>query len=141
MKKSIYKLNALLKHTAEKKSPINIKKKKMKKLLNEMWHIVVFKKYGDKCIACGAPAVDAHHVVRRSQSLALKYDYRNGVPLCKGCHRFKYHLGDVEVARRILEFVGDRYDYLLEHKHDIVHENIGYLLECGDKLVEAYDEG
>ncbi|MDR7492252.1 MAG: HNH endonuclease signature motif containing protein [Armatimonadota bacterium] len=50
------------------------------------------------CAACGQPAGEAHHILRRSAG--GDDDPANLLPLCRRCHR-RYHEGDREVGARI----------------------------------------
>lgn len=57
------------------------------------WAKQVKDRDGWKCYVCGRFGVEAHHIVKRSQSRALRYELTNGVTLCKRpwgvrcCHR------------------------------------------------------
>jgi RNA ligase-like protein len=46
----------------------------------------VFKRDGNKCAACGAPAVDAHHIVERRLWPDGGYYVSNGASVCGPCH-------------------------------------------------------
>jgi len=39
-----------------------------------------------RCVACGATAVDAHHIVSRDVATDGGYVESNGVSLCADCH-------------------------------------------------------
>jgi hypothetical protein len=50
----------------------------------------VRKRFQNQCFFCGSStnALEAHHIVKR-KNLLLRYDWRNGVLVCKyGCHQF-----------------------------------------------------
>ena len=126
-------LESLYKTTQNTKS-----KKKLIKTMDRMWHILIFKTYGERCVICGKPAIDAHHVIRKSQSNALRYNVINGVPLCKGCHTFGVHVGNVDKNRKLIEYLGnEQIDNLQSHKHDYTKMNISTLRE---KAIELYKE-
>ncbi len=46
----------------------------------------VFKRDKHRCIWCGIPAVDAHHIIDRSLFKDGGYELENGVSLCEDCH-------------------------------------------------------
>lgn len=46
----------------------------------------IFVKTHPKCLVCGRPTSCAHHFVKKSQSIALRYDFSNGIPICNSCH-------------------------------------------------------
>lgn len=104
-------------------------KKKLIRALEKLWTIAVYEKEGERCIVCGKPATATHHIIRRRRSLSLKYDVKNGVPLCAGCH-MKLHLGEPEPQKAILEHIGDeRYNYLQVHKNSIFKNSLTNLRE------------
>ena len=59
-----------------------------------IWHKVkkeAAARDGYRCILCGAPATDVHHVVFRSQG--GKDDVNNVVCLCRACHEAAHGIG------------------------------------------------
>lgn len=83
--------------------------KKKKKVVPKGKRVMRLKKKADKalqdyhrslqldCECCGAPADVQHHHCPKSRSSYLRYDGRNLIALCQGCH-YKHHKGDVEVS-------------------------------------------
>ena len=68
--------------------------REQKKELDELWKQAVFKKYGKVCNWPGCRKteyVQAHHFVGKS-NYRLRWDVRNGVPLCRGHHSFIAHV-------------------------------------------------
>lgn len=53
------------------------------------WARAVKARAGYRCEVCGGTrlGLEAHHIVRRSQSRRLRYDLANGACLCLRCHR------------------------------------------------------
>lgn len=46
----------------------------------------VFKRDNHRCVACGAPAVDAHHILERRLFPDGGYYLKNGASVCGACH-------------------------------------------------------
>ena len=46
----------------------------------------VFARDGHRCVICGAPAVDAHHIIERKLWLDGGYYLDNGASVCEVCH-------------------------------------------------------
>ena len=56
-----------------------------------------YRTLGLLCEICGKPQEVMHHFIPKSQSAVLRYDERNLIPICKGCH-FRHHLtGDATI--------------------------------------------
>ena len=116
-------------------------KKVMHKFLIKIWREIVFAREGRLCVICGRPAIDVHHIIHRSQSNNLAYDPENGVPLCKGCHRKKIHLGDFEANKRLLEYVGEeRFQQLQAKRHIIFKKNKSNMRAKAEELLEVAHE-
>lgn len=58
----------------------------MELLTRQRFHDDVFQRDGGRCVVCGAPAVDAHHIVGRAQFADGGYYLDNGVAVCATCH-------------------------------------------------------
>lgn len=88
----------------------------MKKPLSDrylmiLWRRAVLEANGNKCFFCGNPNVDeldCHHIVGRRECWLLRWDWRNGIPVCKisrdgdqSCHLFaKSKNGEYELQIR-----------------------------------------
>lgn len=81
------------------------------------------------CFVCGKPTAEMHHFIAKSQSNELRYDPKNLIPLCKGCH-IKHHLsGDPQIVMSIIKKKGiPWYDDLQKRRHNICKLNREYLL-------------
>lgn len=77
-----------------------------------LWRYAVLAEHDCRCFICGHPYIDeleCHHVVKRSHRV-LRWDWRNGVPLCAEHHRWA-HTG--QGRRDIEDRLGPvRRDYL-----------------------------
>jgi len=67
-------------------------KYKLRGQADEIWAKIIKIRDNDTCVLCGSKDhLQAHHAYRtKGSSFALRYDSRNGVTLCRGCH-FKAH--------------------------------------------------
>ena len=59
---------------------------KQKKLIRLNFNTAVFTRDHNKCVICGAPAVDAHHIIDRALWEDGGYHLDNGVSLCPDDH-------------------------------------------------------
>ena len=89
--------------------------------LMQMWRRAVKAQRGECCARCGRPDVECHHVIRRGKGV-LRHDWRNGLPLCTGCHAW----ADTYDGRQWVESQVDM-EYL--RAHDVVMTD--YLIDCG----------
>ena len=80
------------------------------------------------CLICDKPASCLHHYIPKSQSANLRYDKKNGVPICMGCH-LKHHLsGDPYIMETILKKRGQAWADDLQARRRIIRKfNKGYL--------------
>ena len=58
----------------------------MKLLTRDTYREAVFARDGHRCVVCGAPAVDAHHLVERKLWSDGGYYLSNGASVCSDCH-------------------------------------------------------
>lgn len=54
--------------------------------LDQLWSKAVKLKFDHRCVRCGNPNVQSHHV-RGRRRRALRWEIRNGIALCPYCHR------------------------------------------------------
>jgi hypothetical protein len=55
--------------------------------LKQLWHEVIYQKQGKRCKYCGEYSEQVHHIIPKSQSELLRYDWKNGVVLCQLHHQ------------------------------------------------------
>lgn len=55
------------------------------KYLSSLWSKAVRAEKGLRCVKCGTNAHSVHHIIKR-RYMVLRYDPKNGVPLCTMCH-------------------------------------------------------
>lgn len=94
--------------------------------LMSLWRKAVLAHNHHQCLLCGRSGdsnLQCHHVIARRRKY-LRYDYRNGVPLCVSCHqRCHTKTGDRELSR-----VFRHYDYCLDNENVIIKN---YLVNRG----------
>ena len=108
--------------------------KKLIKKAESLWSQCVRARDGE-CVLCGSKnSLQAHHwIVTRNQSNKYKYDLRNGVTLCYGCHIHGVHrnpsvylldrLKTVCIARKIAS-QEDRNE-ITANKHELHKRGVG----------------
>lgn len=81
--------------------------------LDAMWRQAVLLVWTNQCGLCGHPFPDeleCHHFIKRRKTF-MRWDYRNGIPLCPGCHQFAHtKSGEAQVIIKL----GNTYDALCE---------------------------
>lgn len=83
--------------------------KKLKKQLDKAWSLAVRRKY-PRCVVCGRRPTQAHHaIMRRAQSLGVRWLLSNSVGLCYVCHIHKLHgsSGDKQFLDRYMAILND----------------------------------
>jgi len=51
-----------------------------------LWRKACFRRRGYRCAICGGTfGLEVHHIVKRRVKL-LRWDPRNGLPVCRSCH-------------------------------------------------------
>ena len=63
-----------------------MKKASNKLLTRDEYREGVFARDGHRCVVCGLPAADAHHIVERKLWVDGGYYLDNGASVCEGCH-------------------------------------------------------
>ena len=92
------------------------------------------------CLICGKQAVCAHHYVPKSQSNNLRYDTKNGISICAGCHLRHHRAGDPRIAETIMEKMGKEWAEDLHARRRIICKfNKGYLKEVIEQLESQLD--
>lgn len=110
-----------------KKSKKNSAKKKNKVVsdatLSKYWRLTVLSVWGNKCVICGnvnTDHLDCHHIIHRNH-FVTRWDWRNGVPVCRTQHNLNSHLkmschtfADTLAGKYFLEKRGVDFEYLSE---------------------------
>lgn len=60
---------------------------KLRDRCDALWREAIFALHGVKCLVCGErAATQAHHIFHKGANNAFRFDTRNGLPVCTGCH-------------------------------------------------------
>jgi len=108
---------------------------------DKAFSIAVFRFWGDKCTICGKEATATHHFMPKSISAYLRYEVKNGVPLCYVCHIVRIHSqGDPRALEAIIKARGQKWYNELKALKVIGESKGGYLgvKYYKDKLEELY---
>jgi len=99
---SLKKTKSLKNNGTELKKETELKKQNEKS--KEKWEQVrnqVLERDNHKCVVCGKPATQVHHIHLRSKRKDLVYEINNLVSLCNHCHNHQSDEGLEKVNRRI----------------------------------------
>jgi 5-methylcytosine-specific restriction endonuclease McrA len=101
------------------------KEKTPKQLIEEeavkVWGRIVLRKNNGRCLVCGKEAQHPHHFIFKSHSLKLKFDTKNGIPLCASCHYLIHSRQDGVTIGVIIMKKGQKWlDYLKIKKREKV---------------------
>jgi len=118
-----------------------ITKKGIKKKADKLWSEIIRAK--GKCEVCGETRyLNPHHVVGR-RNHAVRFDLRNGVCLCSGCHTFRTRSAHQDPLWFMKWFEGKRkedYDYISDRKIVIVKRTLEDYKNLCKMLQEKLDE-
>ena len=109
-------------------------KKSIIKTLDSEWPDKIKELYGNFCHWTDRKNHDgvvcAHHIIHKSQSLNLKWDILNGIPLCNSCHSFIHKFDhDNEFMLWFAMKYPDRAKYLEQQRKQMFHAVVGELKE------------
>lgn len=124
---------------------------KILKELDKYWSLYV-RRRDNRCILCGKyenqpEKLQAHHwIISRGKSLKYRFDVRNGVSLCYGCHIHQVHTNPtvalIQHLRWVCESVGiatpEEVEQISEERNLINKIGIGELRDMLDKLKADY---
>ena len=108
-----------------KKAKAKVKRKRLEKVstiqnrLMKLWLNRIYEIYNRKCAICGDTVKpNAHHIVNRDVSPALRFDPNNGIALCASCHRFgllSAHKNGVWFGNWLMEHAPKQYKYIVDN--------------------------
>ena len=112
-----------------------MKQSKKAQLKKEIDKLAKRKYWQPYCLICGKPAQVLHHFIPRSQSLYLRWDKRNLIPICNGCHTRHHRAGDPSIHAIILKKKGwEWYEDLMQDRHTIFKDTLTNLREVRERL-------
>ncbi len=89
---------------------------------DSLWSQVVRRKNNGRCLYCGEPARDAHHLISRAVK-AFRHSLMNGVPLCyqhhRGNARASAHGGPLAFAEWLRTTLPDIWAWVQANKHKL----------------------
>ena len=97
-----------------KRSPLRRKSKDPRKKAKDDadralqdWYRAKYPK--NRCEACGGQFEVMHHFIAKSQSNYLRYDDRNLIFLCQGCHYRHHNVGDQKIMSTVILKRGEKW--------------------------------
>lgn len=110
------------------------KKQRLKRELDRLIQQITKRTYTE-CLVCSNKNICGHHYVQKKQSLYLRFDMRNIVPLCLSCHSRHHVSGDPYIHQTILLRKGFEWaDELNRDRRIIFKDTLSNLLEVKEKL-------
>ena len=98
---------------------------RLKKQLDKLWSERVRTRDG-KCVLCGktGKGLQAHHYIKsRARSLKYRWDIRNGITLCYGCHIYAVHMtASFEIVNKLLHYATTHEILTLQDVADIIND-------------------
>lgn len=80
-----------------------------------------------RCLICNGMANCLHHFIPKSVCAALRYELKNGIPICAGCHLRLHSSSDPEYEQIIIRKNGQAwYDELREMRKKVVNMGVKY---------------
>jgi len=112
------------------------KKQKFKRELDRLWQ-KIFVAENPECLVCSNRTSAGHHYIQKAQSLYLRWDLRNGIPLCQHCHYRHHKSGDPYIHQTIIKRKGHKWaDELQKDRRIIFKDTISNLEEVKERLQE-----
>jgi len=132
------KAKAAQKRTTDRKRAVRARKRQKKQdseALAYLWRQIIFERAGRKCEICGQGPFEkgdfrlqAHHLVKRSQSRRLQLDPSNGAALCPGCH-LSADRDPIRCMAIVLKDDPGTVEYLLEERRNTAHPDPEFVKE------------
>lgn len=95
---------------------------------DKLFSMAVFKFWGDKCTICRKEATATHHFIPKSLSAYLRYEVKNGCPLCYYDHIIRIHTqGDPRAIETIIEARGKKWHEEIKTMRKAGESKGGYL--------------
>ena len=125
-------------------------KQKLIDKLDDLWSTRV-RERDNKCILCGkhigeVKSLQAHHwILTRKQSAKYRWDLRNGVSLCYGCHIHQVHTNpSAELIRRLESLciangiaTKEEVEEIINDRHSLIKVNQAYMEDKFEELKKS----
>lgn len=111
---------------------------------DEILQKLVVKKY-PKCECCGQPVSCGHHFIEKSKSNILRYDLKNIIPVCHGCHtkfhnKFGFSYLSYQIIADTIKRRGKKWhDYIEQTRHRTIKNDHIYIKAQYDALKKELD--
>jgi len=101
----------------------------------------VGRKLTNNCMVCGGPNQVGHHYITKSLSSFLRYDFKNLIPLCHGCH-FRHHKqNDPHIHSTVNRKKGDEWvDWIESIRRTPQKTGVFYYKEICQKMKDKLSE-
>jgi len=91
----------------------------------------------EKCESCGKQFELMHHFYEKSQSARLRFEHKNLIFLCHGCHFRHHRTGDQDIMSRVIVNRGTRW---LKNLRKLKLEPSQMTLQVAQKMIEKYGD-
>ena len=92
---------------------------------------------GELCELCGNTAYCCHHIIAKSLSNRLRYELKNSLRVCIGCHNKIHSTADPAIFRKIDKVVcKERMNWLEKIRREPVRINLNYYKENLERLIK-----
>jgi hypothetical protein len=103
-----------------------------------------YRSKGGLCMSCGRPMSVIHHHIPQARAKHLRFDERNLVRLCAGCH-LKHHCGDPSISFRYRNEMRNIYkqqweDDLIVDSHKLVKKSIPEIRQELETIIKKYEQ-
>ena len=89
----------------------------------------------EKCEACGRQFELMHHFYEKSQSARLRFEHKNLIFLCHGCHFRHHRTGDQDIMNTVILKRGTRW---LKNLRKLKQETMQLTLKVAQDMLAKY---
>lgn len=110
-------IKSIPKPKKKKNQTVGYWSKKADKAMQELGRCIY-----EECMICGGEYSCLHHFFPKSTSTFLRYNLKNLVPICAGCHHRHHNANDPRIHQAVIKMRGQEWYDELE---SIMNTNIG----------------
>lgn len=93
------------------------------------------REHNEFCEVCGNPCTVGHHYVPKSLSNRLRYEIKNIISLCNGCHMGIHQRSDPKINETIVSQRGEEWaEWINKTRSETVKTTIGWYNEQIENL-------